>query len=786
VRIKAVELAWFRGAADSVTLDTSCKSLVVYGTNGAGKSSFVDAIEYVLHNGKIEHLAHEYSGRRQEKAIPNRRTPQNRQTELRLTFQDDSMLAIQIMPNGTSTSSGGESASMTNWDYRRTVLRQDEVAAFIRDTKGVKYSALLPLLGLHHMEVAAENLRQLARSIEEQSRIAETRGALGQLENVRQAVFGSATDEEVVAKIKELHTHYCPGEPDSREPLPLCEDLTTAIASRVAGSSIDQRRHVILIGAAALDLDGQVGAARDLNAQLVGAVEPLLVEKLEVLQSTASYVEGLTDEEAVTCPACGRLISVLHFREHVESERRRLVRLIDVFEKRKAAFGTLCDTVRDLKAALEKPDVRSWRDALAAGPSGAHLAHLEGINIDSLRGSCGEAELNDIQQRLVPLIHAAAAASREAPADAQQLSAAKQVVDAGKALLRAAELRKALARAEALLSFIRALEAGTRDEIRIQAQAVIDEISAAIRSMWGILHPHGGIENVRLYVPPDTDKAIDIGLTFYGIEQDSPRLTLSEGNRNCLGLCIFLAMAQREAVNDRPVFLDDVVVSLDRDHRGMIVDLLEKEFGDRQVIILTHDREWYTELRQQLDERNWGFKALLPYETPDLGIRWSHKTTTFDDARSHLKDRPDSAGNDARKIMDVELAPIAERLQIRLLYLRGEKNDKRMAHEFLERLIGDGRKCLEKRVGGNYETFTEALDAFVNADRLLLSWGNRGSHSFDLVPAEASKLIDACELAISMFKCVSCGKAVWLTNARASEWMQCQCGQLRWRYGKGS
>ena len=79
-------------------------------------------------------------------------------------------------------------------------------------------------------------------------------------------------------------------------------------------------------------------------------------------------------------------------------------------------------------------------------------------------------------------------------------------------------------------------------------------------------------------------KAIDIALKFYGTEQDSPRLTLSEGYRNSLGLCIFLAMAKREAGNDRPLILDDVVVSFDRNHRGMIVELLEKYFADR------HDR----------------------------------------------------------------------------------------------------------------------------------------------------------------------------------------------------
>lgn len=216
----------------------------------------------------------------------------------------------------------------------------------------------------------------------------------------------------------------------------------------------------------------------------------------------------------------------------------------------------------------------------------------------------------------------------------------------------------------------------------------------------------------------------------------------------------------------------------------MILDLLEKEFADRQVVILTHDRDWYTELRQQLDPKNWSFKALLPYETPDIGIRWSHKTTTFGDARGHLKNRPDSAGNDARKIMDVELALISERLKISLPFLRADKNDKRMAHEFLERLCSGGKKCLERKVAGAYVTHDDAISAFEEADRLLVSWGNKSSHSFDLVPPEAAKLIDACEKAIEAFKCSSCGKAIWYADASGPKLLQCQCAEIRWRYGK--
>ena len=521
------------------------------------------------------------------------------------------------------------------------------------------------------------------------------------------------------------------------------------------------------------------------SGKLASAVEPLIAEKLEVLQSTGAFVDKLGNEREVECPACGRSISVGAFQGHVRAERERLHEIISTFDTRKAAIGTLCDTVKSLKSNLGKADVKSWRDELAKGPLAANFVHLDGINADALRTSCAENDLKAIESNLLPLIDAATSAAKDAPPDAQQLSTDNQTVEAGSAVIAATEQAAAAARVETLVSFINSLEQSVREEIKLRSQTVIGNISADIQAMWAILHPGEAIEGMRLYLPKHADKAIDIGLKFHGVEQESPRLTLSEGYRNSLGLCIFLAMAKREAENDRPLFLDDVVVSLDRNHRGMIVELLEKQFSARQVVILTHDREWYTELRQQLDDKSWAFKALLPYETPNVGIRWSHKTTTFGDARAHLKDRPDSAGNDARKIMDVEIALIAERLQIRLPYLRADKNDKRMAHDFLERFVADGKRCFQKKAGKEYEGHTDAIDAFEQADRLLVSWANRASHTFDLVGPEATKLIDVCEKALECFKCSSCDRGVWFANSEGSEWVQCQCGQIRWGYGKG-
>ena len=785
MRVKSILLSWFRGAANSVSLEPTCKSMVVYGMNGSGKSSFVDAVEYVRNNGKIGHLSHEYSGKHQEKAIPNTHKPKDQKTEIKIILEDDKDLKIEIRSDGSLARSGTGGGEIDLWEYRRTVLRQNEVAIFIHETKGGKYSALLPLLGLHAMEVAAENLRQLVKAIEQQSKLSENKTILSQIEARRKATFGTKNDAEILEMVEKLHAKYCTDKTETKDGLSRCEQLENELNTKISQLSANERRHIALQGAANLALKSKIDDVRAANVELACLVEPMITEKLEILESTSTFVDKLEDKEKeVICPACGSSISANYLQAHVNAERKRLEETIKIFSDRKTSIGTLSDTIKSLKAHLSKADVKLWRDQLAKDSYLDSFLHLDGLDGEALRTSCKEEHLKGIEDKLLPLIAKASADSTDAPPDAGQLSIDKQTIEIAKETIKSADQVTAVARAESLISFVNSLEKGIREEIRLQSKAIMDEISADIRDMWAILHPGKAIENICLYVPEDTDKAIDIRLQFHGVDQDSPRLTLSEGYRNSLGLCIFLAMAKREGDKDRPLFLDDVVVSFDRLHRGMIVELLEKEFSKRQVVILTHDREWYTELRQQLDDKTWIFKALLPYESPDIGIRWSHKTTTFDDARAHLKERPDSAGNDARKIMDVELSLIADRLQLKLPYMRAEKNDKRTAHDFLVCLIAYGKSVYQKKMAEEYVIYTEAIEAWKEADRLLVTWANRATHSFDIVRPEATKLIDACESALESFKCLSCGKGVSFADTTGSEWVQCQCGGIRWRYGK--
>ncbi len=784
MRIKAVQLAWFRGAADAVSLEAGGKSIVVYGANGSGKSSFVDAVEFALNDGRIGHFSHEYSGKKQEKGIPNTHKPADRTSELTIRLMDGSEYKAHIQESG-SHSTPGSSPTIANWSYRRTVLRQNEVAEFIQDTKGDKYSALLPLLGLQQMEVAADNLRRIAKAVTDESSLQTTKASLKQAQADRAATFGTQDDAQVRHMVIDLHAKYCGSGPEVGDLSALCEQLEAELQARITSLSGDQARQLALLAISELDLKGKIVNIQTASMELAGVVEPLIAEKLRVLQSASSFVEKLTDGDDVCCPACGQPVLLADFQAHVKAESDRLGDIRAIFNQRQTAIRGLCDTVRDLKDHLGRSNVKSWRDELAASPLAENLAFLDAVDPMVLELACTKDTLKTLEDVLLPLIEAAVFMSKAAPPDALELNTAKGVVFAAKNTIAGKGLACEVEQTGALISFIASLEQGVRAEIRKRSQAVISEISEDIEMMWAVLHPDRAIDGVRLYLPDATDKAIDIGLKFHGLDQESPRLTLSEGYRNSLGLCIFLAMAKRDGDKDTPLFLDDVVVSLDRSHRGMIVELLRKEFSGRQVIILTHDRDWYAELRLQLDDAAWSFQTLLPYETPDIGIRWSHKTTTFDDARAQVKTRPDLAANDVRKIMDVELALLAQRLEIRMPYLRGDSNDKRMAHDFLERVIADGRKCFQRRAGTTYLPNDDALAAWEEANALLVTWANRGSHTFDVVASEAIKLLDACETALGFFKCSSCQKGVWFANAQGTEWVQCQCGELRWRYGKG-
>ena len=214
----------------------------------------------------------------------------------------------------------------------------------------------------------------------------------------------------------------------------------------------------------------------------------------------------------------------------------------------------------------------------------------------------------------------------------------------------------------------------------------------------------------------------------------------------------------------------------------MLAEVILEDLAGRQVLLFTHDREWYSELHYRLPAAEWKFMVLCPWESPEIGLHWSESVHTFDDARELLPDHPEACGNRTRAIMDAHLSIAAEKLRIPMQYLRGDRNDHRTCVDFLNRVLGEAPTRLKKKVDDRWLPYEDPIPDWKTTRDLLIAWADRASHEGTLTHGEAEKLINSCEGALNHFRCLSCGDYIWIADQSSRKRLQCSCGELQWRY----
>jgi ABC-type hemin transport system ATPase subunit len=737
MRIEAVHLSWFRGAAATAALEPKGKSLACFGPNGAGKSTFVDALEYLTGDGKIDHLSHEYAGKSQINGVRNTHAPAASPATIEVSFAPGSTIAASISAKGAvkiEAASEAAAGALASWRAAQLILRQDEVARFIHATKGEKYSALLPLLGLGELETVADNLRRLAKEVAKQGRVVELAARI-------EASTEEGGLEGARATLERLGQKY--GAPPAA--------VGDAIQRRLGSLDDDSRRRQRLEQLRDHELTKKAHAARAAASGITEGWDRILRGRVSALEGAEDVVSSTAKSGMLDCPSCGRPISRDELSAHVAKELESLA----VVRARWSAWQAAAVA---LDAALDLvPDVET-RIGAAAPPDLAALDRLV-------------EEVERLDRAALTELGSPAPAATDLMADVEAAARAR----AG--LGREADARR-LAAVQAIVGALEALEAAIRREMRAAAERTLDEISAEVQRLWSLLHPREPIEDVKLYAP-EADKALDVSLKYYGRDQPSPRLTLSEGHRNSLGLSIFLALVRLRAPAERPIVLDDIISSLDREHRGRVIDLLTSDFADRQVLLFTHDHEWFAQLRALLPAKLWVFCKLRPWDSPEVGIRWAGSVGRLEEARELLDGSPEIAASRARASMDEQLQIAAEQLELRLPYVRGERNDHRTGFELLNELASSAKKCLRTR-SDDAKAPTDALARWKDAAGRLSTIGNLAAHGGSVSRGDAESLIVSCERALEVLRCGGCGESVWFAS-EAGKRRQCRCGELVWK-----
>ena len=163
---------------------------------------------------------------------------------------------------------------------------------------------------------------------------------------------------------------------------------------------------------------------------------------------------------------------------------------------------------------LGNHDLEAWRKGLNDPAIVAGIDFLGEMDINGLRDSCNHGDLEAIESQLTPIVAAAKLDSESAPPEVDKLMADKKQLDVARSVIEAIALGAEIERVEALIELTKSLEKEVRNGIRQRSQIAIDNISQDIGMMWSILHPEEKIESVRLELPPDADKAVDVVLKF--------------------------------------------------------------------------------------------------------------------------------------------------------------------------------------------------------------------------------------------------------------------------------
>lgn len=228
--------------------------------------------------------------------------------------------------------------------------------------------------------------------------------------------------------------------------------------------------------------------------------------------------------------------------------------------------------------------------------------------------------------------------------------------------------------------------------VKVQKEGLenfINSFSAKINDYYQYMNPDEPFQEIKIVTMGEDDEldGITIEYKYNGEWVSPPQKYFSESHLNCFGISFFLASV--DAFNDINEFivLDDVISSFDSNHRKQFAELLFEKFSEKQIILLTHEEEWFRNFVKPLaKKKNWIVNE----------IRWTEfRGTHFEESQGDIKSKiekrlsefeVDGLGNPIRQYLESSLKEICINLDVKVSFRPNEINEKRMPDELINEL----------------------------------------------------------------------------------------------------
>jgi len=593
------------------------KNIVLLGANGKGKSALVDGIEFVF-SGQVARFTGAGTGNiSHDDAVKNVTTGGDPKVVLALS-PSNGEISRKLSSNTTEITDRQPVKDFFEQhpEVEGFVLRRDKILDFVRVQDADRYQKFVQLLGITRLDRFQRSFVDAERQASESAVSAKT------THQTKLAVFNDPVNGFSPSNIAQVFDHISMTiESFELEKLEKWEDAEARLPLLKAKRPQANREKIDAITRALVSIESPLDSLSENDLKSANELRSKIAElsdssvdapRSQIIDEGKRYLAVHGDE--THCPLCEaefeQPLSTLLTRLKERSDALKGLR--DATSKRKAALERIKQYANNVSDQLKR-DIRHSKlfdDATAKkGLKNARAAALRLsqfltrtkwddivddvtlpdclISVTEIRDNLALA-LKKKKDALIPpdssKLEAAILLLERGIASWEEIKNAEELIDVSKEILRRTRVAKE--------AFSSARESAI--------QQVFTQIAGTVLDYYRRLHEFDGgnetSECTALELKPTFRAAaggLRLVIQFLGlVDSKDPRAFLSEGHLDSLGLCLFLAAVRIFNPPGSLLVLDDILTSIDKEHRRRVGELLYSEFQDFQIILTTHDEHW--------------------------------------------------------------------------------------------------------------------------------------------------------------------------------------------------
>lgn len=763
--ITKILMTGFRGAIGPFELDfdPSKDFTMLFGENGSGKSSILDALDVVCSgtNGCLDGIS----------------VGQSPGKYLCSLGCQPAGLRVTVHSNGESwTGSLRRNAinvAGTNSKPCVKILRRNRILELVLAQPSKRYEALRHFIDIAVVEQSEGTLQQklndVVRTIAEQVR--ENDWMSTHLHNLWEAEGRPGPSTNAMAWAKSKVSTGIAGLNERYARLKAVLDAVSLAISEK--SNLDtQSAELATIREELEDVNRRIEAAPSVSSTTT-------VQLLESLEKAKTYIEA--EQSLDKCPTCLRPIGrddllatvtkevkELSDLKTLCDERAKIQKRLDVaksnLEKTQERFVAALQKVQEVTQAGDIPEIATLHIAWPAWETATQ-------NMTSLVGICDQ--LSSVQVSLQTQ-------HDDAQRDVNQFNSIKElyegIQEANERLADLDRISKGLKKAYDIVHKKRVAF----------TQGILDSITQEANRLFQLIHPGENIGLEQLKMEEDRRGSVSQTGIFHGHADIPPQAVFSESHLDTLGFCVWLALAKRESPDRTVILIDDIFSSVDSTHLSRVIDLLGVESQNfRQVIVSTHYRLWWDRCQnaqgiQRIHLGRW---------CPTNGIAAQNMPRVLDELRTKVAEAVldrQAVSSKAGILLESILDDLA------LLYERSLPRNKQNEYT-LGALLSGCSKLFSKHsltvtVNSNWNTDGQPEDwqpsnskaAFEKVDGLQFIRNRVGCHfnppGMDIPDAEVRQFGTATIELVEALTCPNCGSLA-MKKANDGTHLRCSCAK---------